>query len=102
MPRKSKKQIENQPEIVLGFEIGKIYKITKATSVRKEPGFNKSVKLNAILMTDGKRHKLNSNGELDPGTPVLCKEVTEVVGNIWVRCPSGWVIAKCRDEIFLS
>ena len=98
MARKKKEEAN----IVLGFEIGKVYKVTGATEVRKGPGFNQSVKLNAILMTDGKRHKLNSNGQLDEGTPILCKEVVQGAGDqIWVRCPSGWVIARCGGKIFL-
>ena len=73
-----------------------------STAVRKGPGFHNGVKLNAILMPDGKRHKLNSDGELDAGTPILCKEITEVAGNIWVKCPSGWVIGYSGGEILLK
>lgn len=98
----ARKKKEN-PNIVLGFEIGKVYKIVGATAVRKEPRFNAPVKLNAILMTDGKRHNLNFDGELDAGTPILCKEVVKGVGDqIWVRCPSGWVIAYAQGQTLLK
>jgi hypothetical protein len=98
MARKKKEE----PNIVLGFEIGKVYKIVGATAIRKEPKFNSGIKLNAVVMTDGKKHNLNFNGELDPGTPVLCKEVVKGAGDqIWVRCPSGWVIGYANGEKLL-
>ena len=98
MAKKTNTLVNSKPE----FKIGEVYKTTDSTAVRKGPGFHNSVKLNAILMTDGKRHKLNTNGELDAGTPILCKETAEVAGNIWVKCPSGWVIGYCDGRTLLT
>lgn len=98
----ARKQKQQDKDTKLTFEIGKIYKLTRAAAVRKGPGFHCQTKLNAIQMTDGKRHKLNFNGELDEGTPILCKEVAEVVGNTWIRCPSGWILAAANNEQYLT
>lgn len=52
------------------------------------------------LSTDGKAHDKDGDGALDKGTRITVKEVRTVNGDIWGRCPSGWVCLKQGNKVY--
>ena len=81
-----------------GFTTG-TYTITASDLiVRKEPG-GTAVGYTG-LTADGKRHDTDKDGALNSGTRITVKEVRTVGGNIWGRCPSGWVCLKQGNKVY--
>lgn len=66
--------------------------------VRKEPG-GTAVGY-AGLTVDGKIHDIDKDGALNSGTRITVKEVRTVGGNIWGRCPSGWVCLRYGTTVY--
>ena len=55
----------------------------------------------AGLTADGKKNDPEKNGSLNKGTKVTCKDVKVVNGNIWIKCPSGWLAATYNGEVLI-
>lgn len=52
------------------------------------------------LSADGKAHDKDGDGALDKGTRITVKEVRTVNGDIWGKCPSGWVCLKKGNNVY--
>lgn len=66
--------------------------------VRSEPGG--AAVGHAGLTADGKKHDYDKDGALNEGTRITVKEVRTVNGDIWGKCPSGWVCLKQGDKVY--
>ena len=81
-----------------GFTTG-TYTITASDLiVRSEPGG--AAVGHAGLTADGKKHDYDKDGALNEGTRITVKEVRTVNGDIWGKCPSGWVCLKQGDKVY--
>ena len=85
------------------YEVGKEYTLQDNMIVRTGAGTNcKKVGHNG-LTNDGKKHDKDKNGSLDKGTIITCKEVkTTGNGDVWLRCPSGWVAAIYGGTVYIK
>lgn len=66
--------------------------------VRNEPG-GAAVGYSG-LTADGKKHDTDKDGALNKGTRITVKEVRTINGDIWGRCPSGWVCLKQGNKVY--
>ena len=85
------------------YKVGKEYTLQDNMIVRTGVGTNcKKVGHNG-LTNDGKKHDKDKNGSLDKGTIITCKEVkTTGTGDVWLRCPSGWVAAIYGGTVYIK
>lgn len=88
----------SQPTDNGGYTTG-TYTITASDLiVRSEPGG--AAVGHAGLTADGKKHDYDKDGALNEGTRITVKEVRTVNGDIWGKCPSGWVCLKQVDKVY--
>lgn len=95
-------QTTAKPATAPTFKVGKVYKLQAELQVRVGAGFNQQLKVHSQLTKDGQKHDLNNNGALDKGTSVTCLEVKNEVGNIWIRCASGWICAYSNGTTYVK
>lgn len=84
------------------YTVGKQYTLQTELRVRIGAGTTCRFKTHAQLTADGQKHDVNLNGCLDKGTVITCLEVKNVGDDIWVRCPSGWIAAYYRSNIYIK
>lgn len=55
------------------------------------------------LTTSGKSHSDNVDGYavMQKGTTVTCKEIKIIGANVWMRIPSGWIVAIVKDKKYI-
>lgn len=55
------------------------------------------------LTTSGKSHSDNVDGYavMQKGTMVTCKEIKIIGANVWMRIPSGWIVAIVKDKKYI-
>lgn len=96
------KMEEEQKEIKPIYENNKVYTLNVTCNVRKGPGTSYAIKSKSELTKDGQKHA-TSSGALKKGTQITCFETKEdAKGNIWMRCPSGWVAAYYNKEQYIK
>ena len=85
------------------YEVGKEYTLQDNMNVRTGAGTNCKKVGHSGLTADGKKHDTDKNGSLDKGTVITCKEIkTTGTGDIWLRCPSGWVAAIHDSTVYIK
>lgn len=91
------------------FTIGKVYTTTHKRGLYKGCGSVTGRKKVRDLTTDGKKNTTTSLSSADAyfkaGTKITLKEVkASAGGNLWGRCPSGWLCIweKDKDKKFLK
>lgn len=87
------------------FEVGKKYKLLVEMRIRKAPALDASLVGHYGLSADGKKHDADKDGALDKNTIISClSKVVDNKGNIWIKCPSGWLCAYDigKDKIYLE
>lgn len=99
LPKNEVKTLDSK----VSYEIGKEYTLQNNMIVRVGAGPNcKKVGHNGLTV-DGKKHDADKNGSLDKGTVITCKEIkTTVNGDVWIRCPSGWVAAIHGNIVYIK
>lgn len=85
------------------YNTGKVYTLKSAMNVRPEPSLN-NTPLKAKDMTANARKNLTAAGRLRSGTRVTCKEIREDKTRVWMRIPSGWIVAynKKTDRVYIG
>ena len=85
------------------YRVGNVYTLQANVIVRKSP-FKTGAKVGYDGLTaDGKKHDPDKNGSLNAGTEVTCKDVSmDKSGNIWIKCPSGWLAAIYNGEVLIK
>lgn len=80
---------------ILPYEPGKTYTVSVMTSlnVRKGPGTNYGLVGYKNLTPNGKEHA-TSAGALKPGTKVTCSDLQITGDDVWMKIPSGWIMAR--------
>lgn len=80
---------------ILPYEPGKTYTVSVMTSlnVRKGPGTNYDLVGYGNLTPNGKENA-TSAGALKPGTKVTCSDLQITGDDVWMKIPSGWIMAK--------
>ena len=85
------------------YKVGKEYTLQDNMIVRAGAGTNCKKVGHSGLTADGKKHDKDKNGSLDKGTIITCKEVkTTGNGDVWLRCPSGWVAAIYGGTVYIK
>ena len=85
------------------IEVGKTYTLQSEMQIRKGPGTNYAKKTYEELTAAGQKCDKDKDGALNKGTKVTVKEVKKNPnGNIWVRCPSGWLKAIYNGKIYIK
>ena len=85
------------------YEVGKEYTLQDNMIVRSGAGTNCKKVGHSGLTADGKKHDTDKNGSLDKGTIITCKEIkTTGNGDVWLRCPSGWVAAIYGGTVYIK
>ena len=85
------------------YNVGEEYTLQANMIVRTGAGTNCKKVGHSGLTADGKKHDTDKNGSLDKGTVITCKEIkTTVTGDIWLRCPSGWVAAIHGGTVYIK
>lgn len=85
------------------YIIGREYTLQTAVNVRKGPGTNYDKVGYDNLTADGKAHDTDRSGSLDKSTVITCKDVSlDAEGNTWLRCPSGWVCAIWKGDVYIA
>lgn len=80
---------------ILPYEPGKTYTVSVITSlnVRKGPGTNYGLVGYKNLTPNGKEHATPA-GALKPGTKVTCSDLQITGDDVWMKIPSGWIMAR--------
>lgn len=84
------------------YKVGQVYTLQVELKVRKGPGTSFPAKKYEELTVDGRKHDADGDGALDAGTKVTCRAVEEVDGDIWIRCPSGWLAAYYGGSTYIK
>lgn len=84
------------------YKVGNIYTLQDNVNVRETPSIRGKKVGYAGLTADGKKHDPDKNGSLNKGTKVTCKDVKVVNGDIWIKCPSGWLAAIYNGEVLIK
>ena len=85
------------------YDVGKEYTLQDNMVVRAGAGTTCKKVGHTGLTVDGKKHDHDKNGSLDKGTIITCKEVkTNGMGDVWLRCPSGWVAAIYGGTVYIK
>ena len=85
------------------YTVGKTYTLQVELNVRKGAGTSYAKVGYSNLTSDGKKHDTDKDGALDKGTVVTCKQVTKKSnGDIWIKCPSGWLAAYYSGKIYIK
>lgn len=84
------------------YVTGKTYTLQVELKVRTGPGTDYPAKKHDQLTSDGAKHDADGDGALDKGTVITCQEIRNVDGDIWIRCPSGWVAAFYSGNAFIK
>lgn len=87
-----------QPEL---YCVGNTYTLQNEMKVRTGPGTQYRAKRPKELTTDGRKHDKDSDGALDAGTRVTCKELSKDGEDIWMRTPSGWIAAYYKGKAYV-
>lgn len=92
-------ELKENPTI--SYKVGNVYELQANVIVRATPSIKGKKVGYAGLTADGKKHDPDKNGSLNKGTKVTCKDVKVVNGNIWIKCPSGWLAATYNGEVLI-
>ena len=84
------------------YAVGKIYTLQVELKVRTGPGTSYPAKKHDQLTSDGAKHDTDEDGALDKGTVITCQEIRNVDGDIWIRCPSGWLAAYYSGNEYIK
>lgn len=84
------------------YTVGKTYTLQSELKVRKGAGTTYAAKKYSELTSGGKASDKDKDGCLDKGTKVTCQEVKKVGGDIWIRCPSGWLAAYYQGNTYIK
>lgn len=80
------------------YQIGHKYTTQVNLQVRTGPGKVYPAKKHSALTADGQKHDPTKKGVLEAGTAITCQETRTESGNIWMRCPSGWIAAYFKTS----
>lgn len=84
------------------FEVGNIYTTqVNDLNVRTGPGTDYRKKSKTELTADGRKHA-DSQGQLEKGTRVTCKDVRTVGSQVWIKTPSGWLCAYNGSKYYVK
>lgn len=98
-PTKFKKTWAEIPD----YKVGEYYTLQTEMQLRKKATANSNKVKHSELTDAGKKHDLDKDGALSKGTRVKCLEVKEYKnGNIWLRCPSGWMKAYFNKKVYIK
>lgn len=101
-PAQSKPAAKPAAPSLPSYKVGATYTVVAdALKVRVNAGTGYAQKSKAQLTADGQKHA-NANGCLLKGTKITCKASKVVAGNVWVKCPSGWVAAYYGGQYFVK
>ena len=87
---------------IAAYNVGDNYILQANVNVRKEPNKSAALVTYKGLSNDGKKHDINKNGALDKGTVITCKDIHIDGGDIWLKCPSGWLCAVYKGEVLIK
>ena len=91
----------SEPEV--RYEVGKEETLQANMIGRTGAGTSCKKVGHSGLTTDGKKHDTDKNGSLDRGTVITCKEIKiNGTGDVWLRCPSGWVAAIHGGTVYIK
>lgn len=93
--------LELKENPTISYKVGNVYELQANVIVRVTPSIKGKKVGYAGLTADGKKHDPDKNGSLNKGTKVTCKDVKVVNGNIWIKCPSGWLAATYNGEVLI-
>ena len=87
----------------ISYKVGNIYTLQANVIVRATPSKTGKKVGYGGFTADGKKHDPDKNGSLNKGTQVTCKDVKmDSAGNIWIKCPSGWLAAIYNGEVLIK
>lgn len=93
-PKKEESKI-NYPT----YTVGKTYKTLKQRHIYTSADLNsRKLKYNEFS-SNAKSQDKNKDGLLDRGATVTCKAIKIVDGRVWMKIPSGWIVAFSKKGI---
>ena len=87
---------------IAAYNVGDNYILQANVNVRTSPSKSASLVTYKGLSNDGKKHDVNKNGALDKGTVITCKDIHIDGGDIWLKCPSGWLCAVDNGKVLIK
>lgn len=85
------------------YKAAKIYTLQKDLKVRIGPGINYPQKYYKELNSDSKKNAYDQLfAVLKAGTKVVAIKVINSNGQIWLKIPTGYVLAKTEKEIYIK
>ena len=87
---------------ISAYNVGNNYILQANVNVRTAPSKSASLVTYKGLSADGKKHDVNKNGALDKGTVITCKDIHIDGGDIWLRCPTGWLCAVYKGSVLIK
>ncbi len=80
------------------YKVGRNYTLTTELRVRTAPSTDAVEKGHSELTPGGKAKDKDKDGRLDKGTVVTCQGTKSVGGNVWMKIPSGWIVAYYKEK----
>ena len=97
--KKEEKKVTETPISYPTYKVGKIYKVLKQRHIYVDTDLNsRKLKYNEFT-ANAKSQDKNKDGLLDKGASVTCKAVKIVDGRVWMKIPSGWVVAFSKKGV---
>lgn len=87
---------------IAAYKVGNTYTLQANVNVRIAPSKSAALVTYKWLSKDGKKHDFNKNGALDKGTIITCKDIHIDGGDIWLKCPSGWLCAVDNGKVLIK
>lgn len=84
------------------YNIGQNYTLKVTVKVRTGAGTKYAQKKHSQLTADGQKHDSTKTGCLDKGTVLTVQDLAHENGNVWVKCPSGWIAAYYGGSVYLA
>lgn len=84
------------------YVIGNTYVLQNELKVRTGPGTSYPAKEHGHLTSGGKSSDKDKDGALDKGTKVTCQKIEYDGEDIWLKCPSGWIAAYYKRNVYVK
>ena len=87
------------------YKVGTTYTTQVILKVRSGAGVNNDQVPYEKLTPNAKANAYSEGKNKDclkDGTRVTCQEIRQVVNDIWIRIPSGWIAAKYNGKIYVK
>lgn len=98
----AKSTTTNQNTSAPSYTVGKTYTAQVELNVRKAAGTCSARVGYSGLTANAKTHDKDKDGAIDKGTRVTCQAIKKIGNDIWMKIPSGWIVAYYNGKVYVK